>query len=293
MSMTGAILAVAQAIASALLTREITDALDAERRAAVQRVDAWFNDPGKQKCWLHIEKQEYCARLAELIARPHLLFQGNTGFCQPAACLYPLLRRYPGKMAQFGLNIFERGAGQIGELSIEMTTGLRSSDLKQYIKNKNLRVNVADYLLLLTIQEAHSIFDIDSPDDYSAAPVVLGGDIEEFFADTELYAEVKDKGADFDLVKDIRLEDTEVILTGPIEFFSSAPLGHHAVVLASPFTPTPDSTFECLFWSWGAIEDTNTFERVNDKFYRLEFTPAHYRSNIRSTIIAKGAKEWR
>ncbi|MCA9290695.1 MAG: hypothetical protein KDA25_06180, partial [Phycisphaerales bacterium] len=144
-----------------------------DRNYAVGLVTEFNDDASKTGAWTGLAKSAFCARLSELIAKPYLLNQGGTSFCAPAAVLYVFALHYPRKFADFAMRLFATGTTKIGTREIEMTSGIRETDLTTWITSTNWGINVTDMLLILAIQEDMTFLDIDGPGDYALAPPFL------------------------------------------------------------------------------------------------------------------------
>lgn len=290
---TPGLMVVLQSIAALLLGDEdyLALATDPDRRDAVALVDAFFEDDTKTSAWSSWDKATLCGRLAELVAKPHLIDQRPTGYCGPAGILYVLAKRYPKRFARFALGIIGSGTGEFGSLTIEMSSSFRSFDLATHIANKYEGIAPTDYVLMLTVQEALSTFGIDSPTDYSATPNVLFGPIESFFDDTGLF-EVDDLGDDYASIAAADREGADIVLEGSISLFSSAMTPDHVVVMEPPLKKLDSGQIEFHFWSWGMFQGTQTPTVTSDKRrYKMTISETNFDAKLDSALLVRANGE--
>src|SRR5947208_767557 len=59
--------------------------------------------------WTNLTKEDWCARVEELLGDPKKIDQGGAPYCMPAACLFVLFMRKPTFMADFCVSLAKKG----------------------------------------------------------------------------------------------------------------------------------------------------------------------------------------
>lgn len=288
------------------------------QRAAVDLVDAWLRDHGSEPVRWFCPRADFGSRLKQLVLEPWRLRQGSFGWCLPAAFLNAQLRRFPETVAQFGLSLYDTGAGTLGSMSIEVPPELYAFDLPKYVRGelaskplpagrtKPIVFRHTDWILLGAVHdESNDVIDYEGPiNDTGAAPNLTQASCAELFTDTGLYTEVKNIGftaADTPataLAKLAPSDKTDIVLFGRFSFFTEAlespvsGLNAHAVALVT--APVVEGgAMKLSFFSWG--DEAQVEPRISPVTGGLDlsagagaFGPAPF-SNVSGAVIARVA----
>jgi hypothetical protein len=268
----------------------IDDLLDRETIPAQTLVQAkallatYEGDASKGSAWTGLSKSDWCTRLDTLLSEPSLLDQGSTLYCMPAACLFVLFKRAPVLMAGFCVGLASDGVGRLGDLSIEMTQGIRTYGVVQHVTDKLKRIHPVDYVLMLAMQEAMSTTSIERPDSYAAAPGVLVSNMEDLLKATDLFHLTRidsPKVGDFSNIDGA----TEAVLVGSMSLFSSAMFGEHAAVWQPPLVENGGQV-TLRFWSWGLYQGMQTLP-VEGGAYVAQVSVRGFERQLGSVIFVK------
>jgi hypothetical protein len=287
------------------------------QRSAIELVDKWLQDHGSERTQWFCPRADFGSRLKKLVLEPWRLRQGSYGWCLPAAFLNSMLRRFPDRVAQFGVDLYETGAGKLGTHEISVPSELKAFDLPTYVsgtladhplpesrKNKPIMYTHTDWILLAAVQDdSNSLIDFEGPfDDYGAAANTTQGSCQSLFERTGLYAEVTNIGfaaaetAASILGKLKPSDKTDLVLFGKFAYFTTVfkdpfeGLNVHAVALMNQ--PVDDGgTVKLNFFSWG---DEDLVIAVNSPVtgalqlspVASDFGPAPI-SNISGAVIAR------
>lgn len=254
-----------------------------DRAGAVEIVNTYADDESRANAWTGVDKAAYCRRLAELVRTPNELNQAGTFFCAPAAVLYAFARSYPKRFAQFGVDLLSTGRASLGSRSITMTNTIREQNITEWVTTKNWGIQLADLLLILAIQEDMTFLNINDPSSYALAPPVLAGsfgsDVRKTLNGSGLF-DVVNLTASAAALRDA-LEDPNaiVIAVGSMPLFSQMTLGRHVAVFVPPLT-IDGTTVKYRFWSWGTVENHNSFPLVGGKWRDGTTTQSAFNSQL-------------
>lgn len=245
--------------------------LDQRRRDAKAAIEAWLQVPRTTQYSLPPDR--FAERLRTLVESPQELRQGQYNWCLPAAFLQSVLRRFPDLVTQFGLELYTRGEGRLGDIEVSLTDAFRAFDYPDLIRsdpelpqrNRDLYLaSHADWILLGAVQDETTLYPMSgSPRDPVSFSV---GTLTDLFEECGLYEDVttlsssdkRNRQKLIDALEKSRTQD--ILLVGDIANFGVGRMGRHAVRLVAPptftapaggGTPTDQETMTFQFWSWG------------------------------------------
>lgn len=254
-----------------------------DRDGAEAIVTAFADDATRAGVWTGVDKAAYCGRLAELVRSPHQLNQAGTFFCAPASVLYAFARSYPKRFARFGVDLLATGSASLGSRSITMTESIRSHDILGWIEQKNWQIQLADLLLILAIQEDMTWLNINDPDSYALAPPALAGafgsDIKATLGKSGLFEVVEIPSTALALRDELEGTDAIVIGVADMSLFSHKSSVRHAAVFVPPLI-IDGSTVKYRFWSWGTLENANTFSLVGGRWREASRTQSSFNTML-------------
>lgn len=245
--------------------------------------------------WNAGSAQVICSRMLQLIDSPWLLNQASTPWCNPAAFLHVMLRRWPKTTAQWAMDLLEHGHGRLKDLQINPNAELLGFDYASQKTSKYGNMANADWMMLA------SLCDFADPSNdfngsFDQVQAVDDEDVTEAWLENSgLYNDVDDKfpfstpllAGDWDDFFALRPgPDNDIIVVGPTTWFEQAIPNHeelprrntelHAVVLLTRPTKVPANPpsgsgtgdwykVSFVFSCWGikqiAMEKTMQLER--------------------------------
>jgi hypothetical protein len=114
-----------------------------------------FVQSDRPSCWPGIEKALLIRQMSDRLANPFCVNQGGQPFCGPTAVLFELIRKRPLRYIDICQQLYETGEFKGVSRTIGTTARLRQSQ-------GNLRMAVADWLILATLRDANNIlFPVD------------------------------------------------------------------------------------------------------------------------------------
>ena len=222
-----------------------------ERETALYLLKLFAEDSNRQGIWASIEKEDFCARMEELINEPWLLDQKKSKRCMSVTPIFVFLSFFPARFTAFAVSIFETGQGKLGVKNVEMQKTLAADDLNP--TNKRWKMNLTDMMLTLVMREMQNwFFDIDDMNDtYGLSQGGLDETMEPInqsgrFDVTEVERTVAAVQA---LSKDT---PSFLIITGPGPSFDNGSVAHAGVILPTIEVKNDRVTYE--LWSWGTSE---------------------------------------
>lgn len=114
-----------------------------------------FAQSDRRGCWPGIEKSLLIHQMSDRLANAFCVNQGGQPFCGPTSVLFELIRKQPLRYIEICQQLYEDGQFRGRTQTIGATARLRES-------KGNLRMAVADWLILATLRDANNIlFPVD------------------------------------------------------------------------------------------------------------------------------------
>mgnify|MGYP001795954455 CR=1 FL=1 len=222
-----------------------------KRETALYHLKLFAEDSNRQGIWASIKKEDFCARMKELINEPWVLDQKKSKRCMAVTPIFVFLAFFPARFTAFAVSIFETGEGRLGSTSVKMQRTLAKDALKP--TNKTWKMDLTDMKLTLVMREMQNgYFDIDTMND---AVALSPGGLDETMEPIE-------KSGLFDVtqvertVAAVKALSTDtpsfVIITGPGPSFNNGSVAHAGVILPTIEVKNERVTYE--LWSWGTSE---------------------------------------
>lgn len=123
----------------------------------------------------HLSRKSVADGLDVRIDKPEKVNQGYSSLCGPSALVYQVARDQPEAYAQFAVDLYEKGRGRIGKLSVEP-----GSDCRNYNLPASSGMEAVDWLTLASIRDSENFFfDYQSYKD-TGAGITMPGDMEDW-----------------------------------------------------------------------------------------------------------------
>ena len=97
----------------------------------------------------------YAIQLALRVRRPRCIDQGDTALCGAVAAVYLFAKNNPSEFVQFALDLFFKGVGKFGGLTVEPSSSIRSN----YRLRRNKIPWAFDYVVLVSLRQCTFMSD--------------------------------------------------------------------------------------------------------------------------------------
>ncbi len=94
--------------------------LEQRRTTRKNAIETWLRVADRHTC-CGLAPDKLAERLRALVDQPQTLRQGGYNWCLPATFLHSVLRRVPDLVAQFGMDLYSKGGGELGGIKVTMT----------------------------------------------------------------------------------------------------------------------------------------------------------------------------
>jgi hypothetical protein len=263
--------------------------------AAATVVTAFAGGTGTLK--FNVTRNQVATSLNALLSQPDSLSQGNLNLCGPAAMLRTVLRRDPALVANFVVDLVEKGQARWGPRQVEPDSDLRNQTFKSAWD-----IGAAEWVAMSSLRDDENFFfDFEGTSEESLSGATTPGEIEDWLMETGLYTSVRDEanlvinedkehliGLTFDNNHDnLLLIHSHLLRNAPLrgqpaggapatkksDEFILRSFPNHWVVQASPASETAGRV-KVDVWSWGAI-------------YALDVPVATFEANYYGAVIAR------
>lgn len=149
-------------------------------------VDAFSSRTSELK--FNVTRDEVTQGLRALIANPDSLNQGEHNICGPAAMLHSVLQRDPKFVANFIINLAEKGKANFGPRDVDP-----DSDLKEQKYEASWTIDAATWIAASSLRDNENWwFDYEGTPDENASGITTPGEIKDWLEETGLYSDVTD-----------------------------------------------------------------------------------------------------
>jgi len=115
-------------------------------------------------------------QIQDRINQPHLINQGYSSLCGPAAFLYCLTKKSPAVYAKYIVDLFETGKAKLGKINV-----VPSTDTKNFNLPSSSGMSEVDWIGLASLRDSENDFlDYQSHTD-QAAGITMPGDLLSWF----------------------------------------------------------------------------------------------------------------
>ena len=231
--------------------------------SGLAEVSAFAGRTGSTK-W-KLSRPAVAARLKDLITDPDLVDQGSLNLCGPAAFFHLYARRDPQGFAKYAADLFEKGTGTIGSLSVKPGDDLLNNDYAKVAAKMSSVTPPAEWMCLSALRDSeNATLDFEGNPDENVAGITTPGEVADWMRKCGVYSKVTDegnwvftKGISHALAlapapnKDILMLINANIISAPAgkkKLVDSFP--NHYIQLLSPVTRTSKG-IEFRYWTWG------------------------------------------
>jgi hypothetical protein len=222
-----------------------------------------------------------------LVACPGLLDQAGLNACGPASAFYIWGQRDPAGFAQLAIDLFERGTGSFGSISVTAGSDLRTHGPSTYNWGTLPVPEEADWLLLSSLRDSENrVVDFEGGPGDTASGITMPGEIEDWLRagvacssvteDTNLLTtksltHAQGLNAHLSAGKAIVLLISAEMIVGDLPGFVGwlqGLLPNHYVVLNSPIETIGGRVqFTCYTWGNPSHKIDVTEEDFEDNYY--------------------------
>ena len=120
-----------------------------------------FEESSSPSAWKCLDKDLLLAQMKVRLQNPFQVNQGKQAFCGPAAILFELVRTQPLRYVEICRSIYETGGFEGRSVRFKASEKLRHSRCR-------LRMNPADWMILVTLRESENRFlpvEADAPEE--------------------------------------------------------------------------------------------------------------------------------
>lgn len=136
----------------------------------------------------NVTRSDIATSLNILIDDPDSINQGSHNVCGPAAMLRSVLHRDPKFVANFVINLVEKGKANFGPRMIDP-----SSDLKEQEYKGAWTIDAASWVAASSLRDDENWwFDYEGTPDEDASGITTPGEIKDWLEETGLYSNVED-----------------------------------------------------------------------------------------------------
>lgn len=141
------------------------------------------------KLKFNVTRNQVVTSLNALINQPDKLDQGRLNLCGPAAMLRVVLRRDPTFVANFVIDLVEKGKANWGPRQVKP-----GSDLRNQTFQKSWGPDAAEWVAMSSLRDDENwFFDFEGTPDESLSGATTPGEIEDWLMETGLYTSVRDE----------------------------------------------------------------------------------------------------
>ncbi|CAN5672902.1 hypothetical protein BH18ACT7_BH18ACT7_24980 [soil metagenome] len=120
---------------------------------AVARIDGWRSGAATGP-WNGLNRTAVADRLAQIVADPRLVRQGNLNLCGPASLVCMWAARDPHSFASLGTTLFDYGSAYLGSLLLQPSAELLQADSSTFSGS----TYGADWMVLGAIRNSTNVF---------------------------------------------------------------------------------------------------------------------------------------
>lgn len=274
-----------------------------EFKMANKKIQEFYDSKYISK-YFKIDVQTYMLRVESLLFEPQILNQGSYGICGATANLFAIIKYRPSAFANFAIQLYKEGKGNIGDNLIVPGTNFYTYDfvdiVNKLIAEGNNNNNPTDLILIGAVEDATNTFadfDVDDQNDLFTGQIFTSTS-KSFFEKTDLFGNVFIENPSVNIVPRINnlLTDHFILLdinTKPESFFEPGFLftpgvGKHMCVMEGTPIELEDPTI--------AIEDQDDNTKIIVRVFtwggykKITTTKGDFYSAVKKIVAVKVEK---
>jgi hypothetical protein len=231
---------------------------------AVQVVGAFKSRTGPTR-W-RVTRADLAKRLEDLVKDPDLVDQGSLNLCGPAAFFHLWARRDPAAFARYVADLFEKGEGKVGKLTVKPSDKLVLNDYSKIVPQMVGAVTpVADWMCLSALRNSEGRPGFQGDPSENLSGLTMPQEVAGWMKATSCYSSVTDEAkwlTPKGLTHALGLRPTatsDILLMINANMIPNGSDGrrtlldlfpNHYIQLLSPVTKTGNNVaFD--YWTWG------------------------------------------
>jgi hypothetical protein len=245
---------------------------------AVKEVAAFAARTGATR-W-KLARADVARRLDQLVTDADLVDQGALNLCGPAIFFHVYAKRDPVGFARYAADLFEKGSGMVGTLTVKPDDDLVLNDYAKIVPRMTPVTPIAEWMCLSALRDSeNAIVDFDGDPSENFAGMTTPGELAAWMKSSGIYTKVTDEGnwvankgfshamglrptTDRDILMLINANIIAAAAKGRKKIVDSFP--NHFIQLLSNISTTKSATVEFDYWTWGMKGKQHTSVSTRD-----------------------------